>query len=352
MEQGHYQDAEGICFSDGQPLIMGCVWTMQQPDAILPGNLPHPPQQHEPCEIVPSHCLGFSPVAGLLENNSHSSISLPWVAVGDMHRGMMPGELHNAIAEIGPSDSQDAQQCQTEHTNSPNNLTKMQQAVCPLYSETSINQGERKSEATGARMNATMRDSKSKKPCNCTKSQCLKRYCDCFANGEVCSNCNCVNCCNNAEHYIERHTAILNCLDRNPEAFKFNIVSRQSGEVKGNQNKDCNCKQSSCLKNYCECYKAKMMCSSTCKCVGCLNSGDDSEVKTRVRGRTEISSNNRMQKETCLPSLITLAVVADTRDCLLAQAAQAEREGCCYVLAQRMILQEFGRCLTKIVESV
>ena len=35
------------------------------------------------------------------------------------------GELHNAIAEIGPSDSQDAQQCQTEHTNSPNNLTKV-----------------------------------------------------------------------------------------------------------------------------------------------------------------------------------------------------------------------------------
>ena len=23
-----------------------------------------------------------------------------------------------------------------------------------------------------------------RKPCNCTKSQCLKLYCDCFANGE------------------------------------------------------------------------------------------------------------------------------------------------------------------------
>ena len=24
-----------------------------------------------------------------------------------------------------------------------------------------------------------------RKPCNCTKSQCLKLYCDCFANGKI-----------------------------------------------------------------------------------------------------------------------------------------------------------------------
>ncbi|KAK8373216.1 hypothetical protein O3P69_015544 [Scylla paramamosain] len=28
-----------------------------------------------------------------------------------------------------------------------------------------------------------------RKPCNCKKSQCLKLYCDCFANGEFCNNC-------------------------------------------------------------------------------------------------------------------------------------------------------------------
>ncbi|CAL8243724.1 unnamed protein product [Lota lota] len=75
-------------------------------------------------------------------------------------------------------------------------------------------------------------------------------------------------------------------------------------------------------------------------------------MKTWVRSSTEISSNNKMQKETCHPSLITFAVVADTCDCLLAQAGQAEREGCCYALAQRMILKEFGHCLAKIVESM
>ena len=45
------------------------------------------------------------------------------------------------------------------------------------------------------------------------------RYCDCFANGEFCHNCNCNNCANNLEHEEERSRAIKSCLDRNPMAF-------------------------------------------------------------------------------------------------------------------------------------
>lgn len=34
------------------------------------------------------------------------------------------------------------------------------------------------------------------------------RYCDCFANGEFCNNCNCTNCYNNLEHENDRQKAI------------------------------------------------------------------------------------------------------------------------------------------------
>ena len=46
------------------------------------------------------------------------------------------------------------------------------------------------------------------------------RYCDCFANGEFCNNCNCNNCFNNLAHEKQRQKAIKQCLDRNPSAFK------------------------------------------------------------------------------------------------------------------------------------
>lgn len=99
---------------------------------------------------------------------------------------------------------------------------------------------------------------RARKPCNCTKSQCLKLYCDCFANGEFCFMCNCMNCFNNLENEVHRNRAIKACLERNPHAFKPKIGKAK--DVQGDQairkhTKGCNCKRSGCLKNYCECYE-------------------------------------------------------------------------------------------------
>lgn len=60
---------------------------------------------------------------------------------------------------------------------------------------------------------------KTKRPCNCTKSQCLKFYCDCFAAGEYCDGCNCKDCLNDHDTE-ERERAVKMCLERNPNAFK------------------------------------------------------------------------------------------------------------------------------------
>ena len=65
---------------------------------------------------------------------------------------------------------------------------------------------------------------KPRKPCNCTKSQCLKLYCECFANGEFCNNCNCNNCNNNLEHEDVRQRSIKQCLERNPNAFRPKVI--------------------------------------------------------------------------------------------------------------------------------
>uniref|UniRef100_A0A8C7NK61 CRC domain-containing protein n=1 Tax=Oncorhynchus mykiss TaxID=8022 RepID=A0A8C7NK61_ONCMY len=215
-----------------------------------------------------------------------------------------------------------------------------------------------------------------RKPCNCTKSQCLKLYCDCFANGEFCQNCNCTNCFNNLEHETDRAKAIKACLDRNPEAFKPKIGKGKEGESDRRHSKGCNCKRSGCLKNYCECYEAKIMCSSTCKCVGCKNFEESPERKTlmhladaaevrvqqQTAAKTKLSSQISDLLTRTTPAItsgggrmpytfVTKEVAEVTCECLLEQAEQAELNQQPQATAERMILEEFGRCLMRIISS-
>ncbi|XP_051907802.1 protein lin-54 homolog [Hippocampus zosterae] len=218
--------------------------------------------------------------------------------------------------------------------------------------------------------------SRPRKPCNCTKSQCLKLYCDCFANGEFCNNCNCNNCFNNLEHEAERSKAIKTCLDRNPEAFKPKIGKGKEGESDRRHSKGCNCKRSGCLKNYCECYEAKIMCSSICKCVGCKNFEESPERKTlmhladaaevrvqqQTAAKTKLSSqiSDLLMRTTPVISssggrlpytFVTKEVLEATCECLLEQAKRAEQTRQPQAEAERLILEEFGHCLMRIINS-
>lgn len=225
-------------------------------------------------------------------------------------------------------------------------------------------------------LSAAETTSRPRKPCNCTKSQCLKLYCDCFANGEFCNNCNCNNCFNNLEHETERLKAIKTCLDRNPEAFKPKIGKGKEGESDRRHSKGCNCKRSGCLKNYCECYEAKIMCSSICKCIGCKNFEESPERKTlmhladaaevrvqqQTAAKTKLSSqiSDLLMRTTPVISsgggrlpytFVTKEVLEATCECLLEQAKKAEQTHQPQAEAERLILEEFGHCLMRIISS-
>ncbi|CAL0332075.1 unnamed protein product [Lupinus luteus] len=121
------------------------------------------------------------------------------------------------------------------------------------------------------------------KRCNCKKSKCLKLYCECFAAGVYCIEpCSCQDCFNQAIHEDTVLQTRKQIESRNPLAFAPKVIrsSESVPEVGDDPNKTpasarhkrgCNCKKSSCLKKYCECFQGGVGCSISCRCEGCKN---------------------------------------------------------------------------------
>ena len=57
--------------------------------------------------------------------------------------------------------------------------------------------------------------------CKCSKSRCLKMYCECFTQGRFCDEtCSCKNCSNTPDKTNEIKLARKAIRNRNPLAFK------------------------------------------------------------------------------------------------------------------------------------
>jgi hypothetical protein len=133
--------------------------------------------------------------------------------------------------------------------------------------------------------------------CNCKKSRCLKLYCDCFAILKFCDAtfCNCVSCYNNADNEDKRNEAIKSTKEKNILAFQTKISADKDQHVTG-----CHCKNSHCLKKYCECFTGSALCGINCKCQSCKNyEGSVDLLKTREASpkNSEASVAGKKRKE-------------------------------------------------------
>ena len=86
-------------------------------------------------------------------------------------------------------------------------------------------------------------------------------------------------------------------IEKNPGAFKEKIKKIDSKEIKIHC-RGCQCKKSGCLKAYCECFAAGILCTGICRCSDCKNFSSDIPQQ-ELQIMKDINKRNRKRSERC-----------------------------------------------------
>ena len=186
---------------------------------------------------------------------------------------------HNDDFILGKREQIDIKEDNFEILETKNTKVQLKKPELKTKKENIAKRVKKAKKACGQKCKKTKKKEE-KKPlhkCKCTKSKCLRLYCQCFAKGLICGvDCDCTDCHNKDEFKTLRDLVIQETIEKNPYAFKSKYKKH---EEKNNilHSRGCNCSKTGCIKEYCECFKAGTGCSRLCRCVNCKN--DKIEIK-------------------------------------------------------------------------
>ena len=151
-------------------------------------------------------------------------------------------------------------------TNSPNSALIYPNFGFGSYSTFNLNSLGNLQNYLLSQEKKTKLDIKNKPCCNCIKTKCMKKYCECFANNKFCKNCVCIDCKNKNEEILTEN--------------KENKENKENNSLSINKDSKaifCTCSKSGCNKKYCDCYKENKRCNIKCRCINCLNAEECNE---------------------------------------------------------------------------